>query len=92
MLTLMLIDGDILYLEKRSFEHFKITFLEKTLYFINVLTQRNNLRHSDAIFICLFPQNMKVGVAGHTFFEKSNEVNILNSSAIISFHAKSRVI
>ena len=70
----------------------KITFLEKALYFINVLTKRNNLSHSEAIFICQFPQNMKVGVAGHTFFEKSNEVNFLNSRAILSFHAKFQVI
>ena len=63
-----------------------------TLYFINVLTKRNNLSHSEAIFICRFPQNRKVGVAGHTFFEKSNEVNILNSSVIIIFRAKSKVI
>ena len=68
------------------------TFLEKALYFIDVLTKRNNLSHSEAIFICRFHQNMEVGVAGHTFFEKSNEVNFLNSRAIISFHTKSRVI
>ena len=82
----------LLHLEKRSFEPFKITFLEIALYFINVLTKRNNLSYSEAIFICQFPQNMKVGVAGHTFFEKSNEVNFLNSRAIISFHTKSLVI
>ena len=91
-LFILLLKLLILHLGKRSFEPFKITFLEKALYFINVLTKRNNLSHSEAIFICRFPQNMKVGVAGHTFFEKSNEVNFLNSRAIISFHTKSRVI
>ena len=91
-LFILLLKLLILHLGKRSFEPFKITFLEKALYFINVLTKRNNLSHSEAIFICQFPQNMKVGVAGHTFFEKSNEVNFLNSRAIVSFHAKFQVI
>ena len=91
-LFILLLKLLILHLGKRSFEPFKITFLEKALYFINVLTKRNNLSHSEAIFICRFPQNMKVGVAGHTFFEKSNEVNFLNSRAIVSFHAKFQVI
>ena len=90
-LFILLLKLLILHLGKRSFEPFKITFLEKALYFINVLTKRNNLSHSEAIFICQFPQNMKVGVAGHTFFEKSNEVNFLNSRAIVSFHAKFQV-
>ena len=91
-LFILLLKLLILHLGKRSFEPFKITFLEKALYFINVLTKTNNLSHSEAIFICRFPQNMKVGVAGHTFFEKSNEVNFLNSRAIVSFHAKFQVI
>ena len=91
-LFILLLKLLILHLGKRSFEPFKITFLEKALYFINVLTKRNNLSHSEAIFICHFPQNMKVGVAGHTFFEKSNEVNFLNSRAIVRFHAKFHVI
>ena len=91
-LFILLLKLLILHLGKRSFEPFKIIFLEKALYFINVLTKRNNLSHSEAIFICQFPQNMKVGVAGHTFFEKSNEVNFLNSSDIVSFHAKFQVI
>ena len=90
-LFILLLKLLILHLGKRSFEPFKITFLEKALYFINVLTKRNNLSHSEAIFICRFPQNMKVVVAGHTFFEKSNEVNFLNSRAIVSFHAKFQV-
>ena len=91
-LFILLLKLLILHLEKRSFEPFKITFLEKALYFINVLTKRNNLIHSEAIFICRFPQNMKAGVAGHTFFKKSNEVNFLNSREIVSFHAKFQAI
>ena len=61
-LFILLLKLLILHLGKRSFEPFKITFLEKALYFINVLTKRNNLSHSEAIFICQFPQNMKVGL------------------------------
>ena len=67
-LFILLLKLLILHLGKRSFEPLKITFLEKALYFIDVLTKRNNLSHSEAIFICRFPQNMKVGVAGHIFF------------------------
>ena len=79
------------FFEKLHFNPLRKLFWKK-LYFIDVLTKRNNLSHSEAIFICRFPQNMKVGVAGHTFFEKSNEVNFLNSRAIVRFHAKFHII
>ena len=91
-LFILLLKLLILHLGKRSFEPFKINFLEKALYFINVLRKRNNLSHSEAIFVCRFPQNMKMGVAGQTFFEKSNEVNFLNSRPIISNYQLPRKI
>ena len=53
------IDGVILYLGKRLFEPFKITFLEKTLYFAYLLTKRKKLSHSEAKFICRFLLCMK---------------------------------
>ena len=37
---------------KRSYEHFEISFLEKTFYFAYLLTNRKNLSHSEAKFIC----------------------------------------
>ena len=55
----MFIDGVILYLEKRSFEHFEISFLKKTFYFAYLLTKRENLSHSEAKFICWFSLCMK---------------------------------
>ena len=55
----MFIDGVILHLEKRSFEHFEIIFLEKTFYFAYLLTKRENLSHSEAKFICQFSLYMK---------------------------------
>ena len=55
----MFIDGVILHLEKRSFEHFEISFLEKTFYFAYLLTKRENLSHSEAKFICWFLLCMK---------------------------------
>ena len=50
----MFIDGVILHLEKRSFEHFEISFVEKTFYFAYLLTKRKNLSHSQAKLICWF--------------------------------------
>ena len=62
MLTLMFIDGVILHLEKRSFEHFEISFLEKTFYFAYLLTKRENLSHSEAKFICWLSLCMKLSL------------------------------
>ena len=59
MLTLIFICGVILYLGKRLFEPFKITFLEKTLYFAYLLTKRKKLSHSEEKFICQFSLCMK---------------------------------
>ena len=77
MLTLIFIDGVILHLEKRSFEHFEISFLEKTFYFAYPLTKRENLSHSEAKFICRFLLCMKwawqASVAASFFEIKKNK-------------------
>ena len=39
----MFIDGVMLHLEKRSFEHFERSFLEKTFYFAYLLTKRDRV-------------------------------------------------
>jgi len=61
-LFILLLKLLILHLGKRSFEPFKITFLEKALYLINVLTKRNNHVRTRLILI-MGPQNLIL----HTF-------------------------
>ena len=73
MLILMFIDGVILHSEKRSFEHFEISFLEKTVYFAYLLTKRENLSHSEAKLICWFSLCMKWPIWSHPFSKFENK-------------------
>ena len=55
----MFIDGVVLHLERRLFEHFDSSFLKKTFYFTYLLTKRKKLSHSEEKFICWFSLCMK---------------------------------